>query len=702
MDKVVLLNTKKYAKYGIVKQIENPVNIGNLDKKEIYVVNKAEQVSLWRAILVDGMTQSRKTQKCFEILRNKIELDNNNVLVLFVTQANNSASVEQLIQRAKKSKDINTIIKSDNICRSNEAPVGGILHENKMIVDFWKSSNMSNMIDFAKANHKCFKSIIIVIDECDQGDLNGTKNRLLFIQNIEQVAPESIIKVIFMTATIANLSKNICKIAAYDLKKFKNGVVNEIIYKPVVEHHFVTPHESYIPPSYFQDNPDILRKISFPKRNVDATAEEYKSSNKNIVFKEIKALPESAKELAFICLSSCTEIHSEIAIRLLNCGFDVSVEMNSTNNKDFKMNFVNKSGEISTWNIPYKKLDDMADNGDLSSFRLNRTIVESNIFDKNDYSMPHVLQAVLFMMTDIEDRIIENANSEELTKLHAITNAIMNMSRALRRPDDYPQSPKVALVVGHLASRGVTFQDPSIDFTCTSFCFADISGSSTVVQRGAPHAQKFGRACGMLSEAFARPGRKPYLITTEPILRDALANEKVVRQKGDMFPNGTLVCLKDFVPTNEWNSILQSTKQSIRNAKPGLSPIIPIQINVRAFLGKFDVHRVNGIVDIRKFVWPCVIKCLQSKESNIVCNHNTHDSTQKILEKMKDSKNRSSRYISSENYGDNKPALRAKECMEKQIGNHYWSDDKKVTLMWIGNPPPQGFECGTVYIQCYL
>jgi hypothetical protein len=702
MDEIVLQNTRKYAKYNIVRRVENPLNRVNLDKKEIYVVNDVEQEVLWRAVLVDGMTQSRKTQKCFELLRQKIELDENNVLVLFVTQANNSASVEQLIQRAKKSKDINKIIRSDNIFRSNETPIEGIIHENKMIVDFWKSSNMSNMIDFVKVNHISFKSIIIIIDECDQGDLVGTKNRLLFIRDIEQVAPESIIKVIFMTATIANLSKNICKIAAYNLKKFQNGIVNEIIHKPVVEHCFVTPHESYIPPSYFQDNQDILRKISFPKRNVDATVEEYRNSNKNIVFKEIKALPDSAKELALICLSSCTEIHSEIAIRLLNCGFDVSVEMNSTNNKDFKVNFINKSGTISTWNIPYKKLDDMADNGDISSYRSNRTIVESNIFDKNDYSMPHVLQAALFMMTDIEDRIIEHANPEELTKLNAITNAIMNMSRTLRRPDDYPQSPKIALVVGHLASRGVTFQDPSIDFTCTSFCFADISGSSTVIQRGAPHAQKFGRACGMLSEAFARPGRKPYLITTEPILRDALANEKVVRRKGDMFPNGTLVCLKDFIPTEEWNSILQSTKKSIRNTESRLIPIIPIEINARAFLGKFDVHKVNGIGDIRKLVWPHVIKCLESNDSNIVCNHNTDNNTQKIIEKIKDLKNRSSRYISSDKYGDNKPALRAKECMEKHIGNHYWSDDKKVTLMWIGNPPPQRFECGTVYIQCYL
>lgn len=111
MDAIIMNNTRKYAKYSVLKQVENPRNRNDIDKAEIYFVKPKERNVLWRAVLVDGMTQSRKTWRCFQILKNKIDIEKvDNVLVLFVTQANNSTSVEQVIQRVKINQDLNTVI----------------------------------------------------------------------------------------------------------------------------------------------------------------------------------------------------------------------------------------------------------------------------------------------------------------------------------------------------------------------------------------------------------------------------------------------------------------------------------------------------------------------------------------------------------------------------------------------------------------
>lgn len=174
------------------------------------------------------------------------------------------------------------------------------------------------MVDFVKTNYEMFQTIIIVIDECDQGDIQGSKSRLEFIKSIEDASPGSLIKVIFVTATIANFSKNICKVAVSELEKFDTGVVNEIINNAVVEHYYVTPHESYVPPSYFLNTKDVWIRVSFSK------TESTPSERTDKVFNCINALPDAAKELCLICLSNRKDDHSKIAKRLYNCGFNVT------------------------------------------------------------------------------------------------------------------------------------------------------------------------------------------------------------------------------------------------------------------------------------------------------------------------------------------------------------------------------------------
>jgi hypothetical protein len=565
MDPIVMDNTRKYARKVVINGVTKCKNVDLLEKKEIYVVNHETDTTAWRAVLIDSYCQSGKTKRCFEVLHDKIMKEIGNTLVLFVTQANSLASVNQTISRATTNPLIQEIIPPENIYRSGLVPSDGILDENYMVVDFYNSRSLANMTEFVRETNGHFNTIVIVIDECDSGSVKGVKERLSFVRKIEKSAPDSIIKVIFVTATICNLSKSILQVANADLVKFSSGVINAIVNDPVVEHQFAKPHETYVGASWFRETPDVWTRLLFPRKDGEMTKDDYKDVKETRVMEAVKALPKAAKELTLIVTSTRTCDHSSLAQRLYRCGYNVTVEMNGANSKNYRVNYVDNSGKIATWAIPFSQIDSKADNGDLETFHdCNKKVVKSGITQKEDYTMSHVLQAALFMMTREEARIKENISSVEYNKLEVISNAIQNLDKSLRKPDDYPEKPRVALIAGLLASRGITVQNPFIDFTCTSFCFTD---TRDVIQRGALNMQRFGRACGSLMDAFARPGRKPVLIATEGIMRDALANEEALREKAESIENGTLIALKELVTKAEWDRILKATKENIKDTK---------------------------------------------------------------------------------------------------------------------------------------
>jgi hypothetical protein len=246
---------------------------------------------------------------------------------------------------------------------------------------------------------------------------------------------------------------------------------------------------------------------------------------------------------------------------LFNVGFNVAVELNGTRAKNYTVHYNNGVGGISTWNVPYATLDALADHGELDTVVKNGLSVDSGIESRNDYTLSHVLQAALFMGTKAKDRIEENADEAELLKLEALYNRIAILPQAQRRPSAYPQLPRVALVAGHLAGRGITIQSPYVDFVCTSFCFAD---TKDTMQRGATNSQRFGRACGMLREIYSTEGRAPILIATEGIMVDAVANEKALLEKAASIENGTAISLKDLVSQEEWEAALKRVKKDLK------------------------------------------------------------------------------------------------------------------------------------------
>jgi len=517
----------------------------------------------WKAVLIDSQTQAGKTRKCFEILSQKISATPGNTLVLFITQANNTASVNQILQRAPASPDIKSIIPSTNIFRSSSTPENIIQDGNYMVVDFWNSKNMDNMLEFVKDTSDTWQNITIVIDEVEQAGLRGVKERLTFIRKVEKAAtPDVFVNVIFVTATTANLSKCILRVAKDNQMQFEDSVVADIVSKAVVEHHYATPHATYVGASWFKNTPEVWKRLIFPKREATTTKDEYTRQKLRMVLQEVKQLPDPAKELSLIVTSTRTDDHSRLAERLYRIGYNVTVELNGKLNKNYKVNYIDKSGEISTWIIPYAQIDAQADRGNLETYRnARKKTVHSGILVKEDYTLSHILQAALFMMTDAEERIKTHTSAEEFAKLEAISNAISNLDKSLRRPEDYPDKPRVAMVAGHLAGRGITIQNAAIDFTCTSFCFTETRDTA---QRGATNTQRFGRACGMLGDVFARPGRQPILIATDGIIKDAVANEMAVIEKAHEFPNGTLISLKDLVTQADWERILTHVKKDMK------------------------------------------------------------------------------------------------------------------------------------------
>ena len=514
----------------------------------------------WQAALIDASTQCGKTFKCFQVLYEKLKNTENSV-VIFITQANNTTSVMQLLQRVRMDENMSKLFHHPkNIMRS--AGLADLtemnLQENLFIVDFWHSKNMSQIEKFVRENSKQIREIIIVIDESEQGNEKGVYERLLFINKIERIKHRDV-KVIFITATVANLSKCIMKVSKLEeTQKDKKGIVNDILNNDIVEHYYVTPSNNFVSPSWFKES-NAWHKLVFPRKKKDDTPSDYNRIKEDVMIEKLKTISDDAKELCLIISSIRTDDHSRMADKLYKIGFNVTIELNGVNNKNFLVKYTTTdNNNIASWNIPYKEIDKLADSGELDTFyNSDKKVVKSNIRQKEDITLSHMLQASLFMGTDAEKRIKSHITQIAYDTLDAINHAILNLSKSLRRPLNFPSKPRVAIIAGQMAGRGNSIQNPFIDFICTSFCFTDNKDSNS---RGASNAQRFGRACGKNLDIYKRDGWFPCLIATETIVRDAIANEKVLCEKVQNIPNGKKVSLKYFISKSDWEKTLKTVK----------------------------------------------------------------------------------------------------------------------------------------------
>ncbi len=535
-------------------------------------VNDERECREWRAVLVEGQCQSGKTFRVNQLLKEKIK-PKSETLVLIVTQATNNAAAIQTLERAQS--DLADIIKIKNMFKSKYAPEDICKNDNYLVVDCWYSSNMENMKRFA-AN---FKKVIIVIDEADQGGYKGISARIAFVSDIERIVPDC--RLFLVTATTANLSNNIMKIATNNDKRYRRGtIVHDILYEEVVEYQNVKPSSEYIGTARMIE--EGIRYLQFKTKASMKEDEDYVEYKKNTLLKKIKGLPYYKKEFTLIATSTSIEDHNDMVQPLMNVGYNVVVKMNGINKKNYEVSYMS-NGKIKQWQIPTKEIYQLANDGSLASIVLLDDDFDTGIVSQQNCSLPDILQASLFMGTKYKIRIKENVSNKTYMKLTKIYSAIKDM-KINKRPNDYPEKPYVALVVGNLASRGITIQDPSIDLVCTSFVFTDLNDTS---QRGAQSTQKFGRACGNLFCKY-QDERIPIVIATRKIVESALANYNAVNENSKNIKNGEYINLRYYISQEDWKGYRSDAKEAIK-----------------AFTGHtFENTKMNLVDKLKKYMNP--------------------------------------------------------------------------------------------------
>lgn len=529
--------------------------------------------------LIESATQAMKTRKAFEVLSSKLHCEKGAILGLFITQANSCMSAMQVINRISRYDDLLEIFPKENIVRSKDIPED--IDDNLIIIDFWNSRNTSQMLKVVKTYD--WDKIVIVIDEVDQGSLY---NRLSFVHEVETFS-DADISCMFITATISNFSDGVYKIYLEDQEKFKNSVVEKIINQKCVEKHHAKPHKNYVGTSWYKNTPNAWIKLVIPKKEVTETKKDYDRIILNTICKSIKELPDENKQLAFIVTSSIRSDHNKLAKRMFRLGFNVTIELNCTNAKNYTVKYNSDAGEIIEWNIPYNLIEKAAAAGELNTYTSDDDgcDFQSGIEGSEDITLCHVLQASLRMGTTFHKDIIKNTSADEKLKLLTIFRKLKNLTGDSRRPSDYPKDPKIAMICGNLASRGNTIQNPFIGFTFTSSLYYN-NGKSP--QRGAINTQMQGRSNGTLLESYTNPsGVQPIMISTKTIMRDALANEAIVLKKAEEIDNGELICLKDLVTADEWKKVIKKTDEKFED-----------EVVINKFVNNFNVKLTKiGIVN---------------------------------------------------------------------------------------------------------
>lgn len=487
-------------------------------------------MSAWKAALIDAPTQAGKTKKCLEFINNKLAdyVDSYPTLTVFITQANSTYSVEQLQQRVSVLENVDNIYTSQNTPNTIDN-----MNQNHMLIDYWNSRNTKRIIKFANNTKDVWKNVIVIIDEADQGNLDGVRNRISFLSELDDICKVDI-KPVFITATVPNFSKQIYQISKENNNDIsKNRILYTLIHSKHIEHFYASPGENYIGASWYERTDSVWRPLVFPRR-LKKDEEQNKMTKEEerneIILKELNGLPDKNKRLTLFAVSNLIEYHNCIAPRILQSGYNVAIKMNNSNGKNYIIIYNSTvTNTYKEWCLPYKELD----------IKLSRSPLSPAITCRYDYTMAHVLNSTLFANCD-----------DDIYKYHIFD----------YKPDDFPKPEDVraCLITGNMASRGITFQNPSIGFVCTSYCLTDLKDSST---RGASSTQRFGRACGMLMDNYNTV--KPILIASENILKSAIANELALRECS----RHRYVCLKDMIPAMEWKSLCANVKQHIYNRK---------------------------------------------------------------------------------------------------------------------------------------
>lgn len=585
---------------------------------------------MMRIAIVDGHTQAGKTWKSFEVIK-KYHGDagvHGDSICIYITQANSKALATQTVGRALCDDAMRAMF-DDNIYDINDKAGKRTAKKTTFLVGYWDNTRTGrSTIKMLKEGN--FKHATLLFDECDAGGMNGVEYKLSFVNDLYAVCMSKSVdslNLIFVTATIANLCKSFLRLSSKVPTLPEYDCFRKIIDCDEVEHYYVDPPDEYVGPSWFVEN-NIWKKIEFPKKLPDEEA------RKEVLIDHIIGIDAQKKRLSLVSVtSSCVE-QNDIANRLITqCDYNVTLLMNSSgvnntnkNNKDFTILYISDvSNEVSEWYLPYSAVERAAKAGKLDWVIDSNTAMRKRSGidrDLSNVTLAHVMQAALFIGTDYTEQLIDmGIVHDEWIKLIAIAGM-------MQRPDDYPESPRVAIVSGNMIGRGFTVQNPAIRFVCSSFVFTHTDDGG---QRGAQNAQKFGRACGMLKTAYQQI--KPVLLATDRIVMDALLNQAVTSEKGDNIADGEKVSIKSLISEEEWKEYQNNIREKLGIAKPKKTIIVKkatkqmaplfdktlIKVSKRDIPNGIDVHMVTTyeVITVDAFMARFELKAMPERASDL-------------------------------------------------------------------------------------
>ena len=523
-----------------------------------------------KCAIIAGYTQSRKTWKIIDIVYSMLSADATQntpkTMVIILGQSNNTLMVTQVLSRFQESPDMQKLF-GDSMIDVNKTQT----FESKscLCAGYWHSRTreaINEHVASVKPAHA-----IVVFDEADQAGTKGFKDRMMYLQYLSSVIPS--IFTILVTATVANLSKSASQIfEKYSECFHRDGIVRQITSGPnAVDYHFVKPATNYVGPSYFKQH---WKELHTPV-NSDKSDEAYQDMYKNVCQQISANIPNEKRTLALIGIAFQCAHHAMIRDTLLHDGtFNVVLDLNCSNGKDFAVHFKHNDGTICQWLLPITKISEMMkkDPGALATYMDMTTGECSPTLMPECIPLPYILQAALMMGTNRASSIREKVDNQEWVQLLAL-------AQVIRKPSGYPRTPSVAIVAGNMVGRGITIQHPKVGFVCTAFVLSHGLGKNPDNQRGAANCQKFGRACGMLRDIFDTS--EPALLTTRDVYEDALANEESIDPLTDEH-----ITLNTWIKDSDWKECKMHAKQMtckktkatlVKNAVNALTP--PNNIN---------------------------------------------------------------------------------------------------------------------------
>lgn len=543
-----------------------------------------------------GPPQSGKTtHTCMQISAiftdEKIEPEEkktkDSVLIIYITQSINTDSVRRTYGALKNFEEVTKYIDEDNILMLEDI---GKLNKEKhgCIVSFHSAPKEKKIVDFYRENKEKWSDVFILIDETDQGGVKGTTDRVTFVKNIYDIAiPMNVaMRCAFITATLANLADNMRE--QREIFKPMTSTQNIGLNKLKFDIYHIDPDENYVGSKYIVDN-KCWMDMALPYES-EYSKEGYMKVVERVFYERINAVDEKNKKYALVSNSIYKEDHRTCARKLIDCGFNASLVMNSDNKKAYDGFYKNQDGEIKTWQIPFEDIEKKAKKGELKyrvGGRIRDPVTRRSRFEQipTGINSQYDIIPVEYLQALFEDDIDE---------LHPKFEKLDKLAKAMELPEDFPcYDLKLAIVGGKMFDRGGNFQEPTTNLAPGLMAIYEESTS----QKYALTTQRVGRMFGNTKKCYENMGIHPILISTSDLFTGLCVNDEYTSQAANSIKKNGIDVPKLYEYARLAEKIVwKSTEKKVR--REVIDPIVKEQRELRK-MAKEEARRATETPETR-------------------------------------------------------------------------------------------------------